>query len=211
MTRSLVADNERTLTFQIATLFINVQLAESTLELAQEDLKSYQSTVDLSELRFKRGAISEDDYLKIDLQMLQFQNDVAQAELAKAQFLSDLRNLLGYESMPSNYDVAGVFDYSPLPGKLDDFQAQALQTRPDYRAAEQGVTSANSQHLLAKANGKQDATVQANYSHVNAINAASFLVSVPLAIHNRNRARSRARNSRLRKPSSRSKRPTIRS
>ena len=186
VTRSLVADNERTLTFQVASLFINVQLAESTLELAREDLKSYQKTVDLSELRYKKGAISEDDYLKIDLQLLQFQNDVAQAELATVQALSDLRNLLGYESVPAAYDVAGVFDYSPVRGKLEDFQAKALQTRPDYRAAQQGVTGANSQYLLAKANGKQDVTVSANYSHVNAINAASFLVSVPLAIHNRN-------------------------
>ncbi len=186
VTRSLVADNERTLTFQVAALFINVQLAESTLDLAWEDLKSYQKTVDLSELRYRKGAISEDDYLKIDLQLLQFQNDVTQAELATVQSLSDLRNQLGYESVPAVYDVAGVFDYSPLAGKLEDFQARALQARPDYRAAQQGVTSANSQYLLAKANGKQDVTVQANYSHVNAINAASFLVSVPLPIFNRN-------------------------
>ena len=45
-TRSLVADNERGLTFQVASLFINVQLAESTLELAEKDLKSFQKTVD---------------------------------------------------------------------------------------------------------------------------------------------------------------------
>jgi cobalt-zinc-cadmium efflux system outer membrane protein len=186
VTRSLVADNERTLIFQVAALFINAQLAESTLELAGEDLKSYQHTVDLSELRYQKGAISEDDYLKINLQLLQFQNDVTQAELATVQSLSDLRNLLGYESVPAAYDIAGIFDYAPLQGNLEDFQAKALQTRPDYRAAQQGVTSANSQYLLAKANGKQDVTVQANYSHVNALNAASFLVSVPLAIHNRN-------------------------
>ena len=98
VTTSMVADNERTLTFQVATLFVNVQLAESTLDLAQEDLKSYQRTVDLNELRYKKGAISEDDNLKIELQLLQFQNDVAQAQLARVQALSDLRNSLGYES-----------------------------------------------------------------------------------------------------------------
>src|SRR6202046_5498241 len=43
-TRSLVADNGRGLTFQVATLFYNVQLAESTLELAQEDIKRSQET-----------------------------------------------------------------------------------------------------------------------------------------------------------------------
>jgi cobalt-zinc-cadmium efflux system outer membrane protein len=34
-TRSLVADSERGLSFQVATLFFNVQLAESTLDLAE--------------------------------------------------------------------------------------------------------------------------------------------------------------------------------
>src|ERR1019366_7264649 len=39
-TRSLVADNERGLTFNTASLFVNAQLAESALELADKDLKS---------------------------------------------------------------------------------------------------------------------------------------------------------------------------
>ena len=186
VTTSLVADNERTLTFQVATRFVNVQLAESTLDLAQEDLKSYQRTVDLNELRYNKGAISEDDNLKTELQLLQFQNDVAQAQLAKVQALSDLRNLLGYESVPATYDVAGVFDYNPLHANLEDFQLKALQIRPDYRAARQSVTAANSQYLLAKADGKQDVTVQGNYSHVNGINAVSLYASIPLPIFNRN-------------------------
>jgi cobalt-zinc-cadmium efflux system outer membrane protein len=42
--RSQVADNERGIGFQVAQLFINVQLAQSTLELARQDLKSYQDT-----------------------------------------------------------------------------------------------------------------------------------------------------------------------
>ena len=63
---------------------------------------------------------------------------------------------------------------------------QALQNRPDLRAAVQGVTAANSAYLLAKADGKQDLTVQGNYSHVNGINAATFFASIPLAIFNRN-------------------------
>jgi outer membrane protein, heavy metal efflux system len=186
VTTSLVVDNERTLTFQVATLFVNVQLAESTLDLAQEDLKSYQRTVDIAEVRYKKGAISEDDYLKIDLQLLQFQNDISQAELARAQALSDLRQQIGYESVSADYDVAGDFDYSPVHANLEDFQLKALQTRPDYHAAQQSVTAANSQYLLAKANGKQDVNVQANYSHVNGINATTFYVSVPLPIFNRN-------------------------
>ena len=185
-TRSLVADNERGLTFNVASGFINVQFAESTLELAKLDLKSFGQTVEIGEMRFKAGAISEDDYLKIKLQLLQFETDYQQAELARVQALSDLRQLLGYESVSADYDVAGPFDYQPVKGNLEDLQLKAMQNRPDYRAAQQGVTAANSQHELQKAIGKVDVTVQANYSHVNAINAASVYSSIPLPIFNRN-------------------------
>jgi cobalt-zinc-cadmium efflux system outer membrane protein len=185
-TRSLVTDNERGLTFSAASLFVNVQLAESTLDLAGKDLKSFQKTVDLGQLRYDKGAISEDDYLKIKLQLLQFETDYQQADLAKVQALSDLRQLLGYESVSPDYDVAGVFDYQPLKGNLDDFQSKALQNRPDLRAAQQGVTAAESQYELQRSIGKQDVTVQGNYSHVNGTNAASFYGSIPLAIFNRN-------------------------
>jgi len=185
-TRSLVTDYERGLTFNTASLFVNAQLAESTLELADKDVKSFQKTVDLSQLRYDKGAISEDDYLKIKLQLLQFETDYQQAELAKVQALSDLRQLLGYESVPADYDVAGPFDYQPLKGNLEDFQLKALQNRPDLRAAQQGITAARSQYELQRAIGKQDVTVQGNYSHVNGINAASFYGSIPLPIFNRN-------------------------
>jgi cobalt-zinc-cadmium efflux system outer membrane protein len=63
---------------------------------------------------------------------------------------------------------------------------KALQNRPDLRAAQQGITAANSQYLLAKAVGKQDVTVQANYSHNGGINVMTFLASIPLPIFDRN-------------------------
>jgi outer membrane protein, heavy metal efflux system len=185
-TRSLVADNGRGLTFQVATLFFSAQLAESTLELAEKDLKSFQQTVDISEVQYKAGGLSENDYLMIKLQLLQFESDEEQAQLAKVQSLSDLRQLLGYESVSEDYDVVSSFEYQPVKVNLEDLQLKALQNRPDLRAAQQGVTAANSQLTLQKANGKQDVTVQANYSHTGGINAASFYGSIPLPFFNRN-------------------------
>ncbi len=185
-TRSLVADNERSLTFNVATQFVNAQLAESTLELAEQDLKSFQQTVDVGEIRFKAGAISEDDYLKIKLQLLQFETDFQQSQLAKVQALSDLRQLLGYESVSADYDVAGQFNYQPLKGNVEDMQLKALQNRPDLRAAQQGVTVAKSQYELQKAIAKVDITGQVNYTHVSGLNTASFFGSFPLQIFDRN-------------------------
>jgi cobalt-zinc-cadmium efflux system outer membrane protein len=184
--RSQVADNERTTVAQVATLFINAQLADSTVELTEQNLTSFQRTVDIGETQFKGGAISENDYLKIKLQLLQFQTDNQQARLQKVQALSDLRQQLGYESVPPDYDITGPFEYRPLLVTLPELQASAMQNRPDLRAATQSVTAAISQHSLAKANGKQDLSVSSNYSHTGGINAMTFGWSIPLAVFDRN-------------------------
>lgn len=186
VSRSAVKDNERTITFQVAQLYVNAQLAESTLDLAEQDLRSFQQTVEISQHQFQIGGMSENDFLQIKLQLVQFQQDVEAALLSKAQSLSDLRQQLGYESVPADYDIAEPLEYRPLQTKLDDLQKQAVDNRPDLRAAVQGVTAAQSQYELAKANGKQDVTVSGNYSHVNAISAFTFSVSVPLPIFDRN-------------------------
>ncbi|MGA7915903.1 MAG: TolC family protein [Candidatus Acidiferrales bacterium] len=185
-TKSTVADNERTLTFNVAAQFFSVQLAESTLDLALQDMKSFQKTVDISEARYKAGDISEVDYLKIKLQLLQFQSDVSQAQLAKTQALVGLRQLLGYLSVPEDFDVTGDFEYKPVTLKLEDLQQLALQNRPDFRAAQQGVTAAKSQYELAKANGKVDVTGTFNYDHVSDANTGSFFGSFQIPIFNRN-------------------------
>jgi len=186
VTRSQVADNERGIAFQVGTFFINAQLAESTLDLARQDLESFKKTVEISNAQYKDGGMSENDNLKIRLQLVQFENDVQQAILARAQALSDLRQQLGYESVSAEYDVAGEFEYRPLPVTVEQLQTKALQNRPDLRAAVLGVTAANRQYSLAKANGKQDPTFSANYSHANGISGLTWSFSLPLAIFDRN-------------------------
>src|ERR1700729_416904 len=186
VSRSQVADNERSLAFSVASGFINVELAESTLALAEQDLKSFQTTVEIGEARYKAGDIGEDDLLKIKLQMLQFQTDVSAAKLARVQGLSDLRQLLGYESITADYDVAGAFEYQPVKGNLDDFQAKALQSRPDLRAAQLGVTAADSQHALQQSIGKRDITGEINYTHIGYLNDISLFGQMQMPIFDRN-------------------------
>jgi outer membrane protein, heavy metal efflux system len=186
VTRSQVADNERGLAFGVSTLFINVELAESTLELAMQDLKSFQNTVDISQARYNAGDIGEGDLLKVKLQMLQFQTDVSAAKLARVQGLSDLRQLLGYESIAADYDVAGAFDYQPVKGNVDDFQVKALQSRPDLRAAQQGITAADSQRALQQAIGKRDITGEINYTHIGYLNDVSLFGQMQMPIFDRN-------------------------
>ena len=184
--QSQVRDSERALTFNVAQQFISILLAESSLSFAQQDLASFQQTLEVSEEQYKKGAISEGDFLKIKLQMLQFQQDVASAQLARQQALDSLRDLVGYESVPRDYDVTGDLTFTPVQGNVEDFQAKALNLRPDLRAANQSVVAAKSGYMLAKANGKRDLTLTSGYSHVAAANDASFSVNMEIPLFDRN-------------------------
>jgi cobalt-zinc-cadmium efflux system outer membrane protein len=186
VTRAQVTDNERQLTFNLSQQFINVLLAQSTLDLAQQDYDSFEKTVDISEARFKAGDMSEGDLLKIKLQLLQFQSDVFAAKLSKVQALAALRQFLGFESVPDNFDVEGSLDYQPVHGGMDDFKALALRTRPDLQAAQLGVTAAHSQESLAEANGKRDLNVTFDYTHTNGQNSGAFYFNIDLPIFDRN-------------------------
>jgi cobalt-zinc-cadmium efflux system outer membrane protein len=185
VTSATVDDNARTLTFNVATEFISAMLAQSQLDLAEKDLASFQQTVDIGQASFNAGSISGGDLLKIKIQSLQFQMDVSAAKLARVQALASLRQLLGYESVPESYEVVGDLEYKPVKLGEDDLKAMALRQRPDVRAAQLGVTAAQSQFSLAQANGKVDVNAQANYTHI-ALNTLSFFGSVQLPVFNRN-------------------------
>jgi len=172
VTRATVADNERTLTFNVSQQFVNVLLAQSTLDLAKQDYDSFLKTVEISEDRFKAGDMSEGDLLKIKLQLLQFQSDVLNANLAKVQALAALRQLLGFESVGDNFDVQGELEYQPM--------------HADLQAAHISVTAAQSQESLAEANGKRDLTVAFDYSHVGGVNSGTFFFNIDLPIFDRN-------------------------
>jgi cobalt-zinc-cadmium efflux system outer membrane protein len=186
VTRAQVTDAERTLAFNVGQQFVSVLLAESTLQFALQDLQSFQKTVDIGAAQLKAGSISEGDYLKISLQLLQFQTDVSAARLARVQALVGLREFLGYDAVPANFDVMGDLAYQPLKANEEDLQTRALRDRPDFRAAELGITAAQSQILLAKANGKVDVNGTYDFTHVSGENTASLFVNFALPVFNRN-------------------------
>jgi cobalt-zinc-cadmium efflux system outer membrane protein len=186
VTRSQVTDSERQLTFNVSQQFIAVLLAQSTLDFGLQDLESFLQTVEISKARYKAGDMSESDLLKIKLQLLLFQTDVSAAKLAKVQALSALRQFLGFESVPDNYDVEGELEYRPVHVGLDELKAMALRSRPDLQAAQLGITAAHSQQELAEANGKRDVNASFAYTHTAGMNSGAFFFNMDLPIFDRN-------------------------
>jgi outer membrane protein, heavy metal efflux system len=186
VTRFQVCDAERNLAFSVAQQFVTAQLAKANLDFATQALQSFRKTVEISEVRYKAGDISQGDLLKIKLQVLQFETDVSTARVAMQQARLALRQLIGFDAIAADFQIVGDLAYQPLNENLEQVQARALENRPDLAAGRQSVLAARSQVALAKANAKQDFTTTVSYSHVAAENASSFSFNIPLPLFNRN-------------------------
>jgi len=181
-----VTDNERQLEFQTEQAFISVLLANSTVELAREDLKNFANVVDVNRERLRAGDLAEADFYKISLQKLQFEQDLSSAEVAVVQAKAALRQNVGYESLTDDFEVAGDLLYRKYAVTLDDLKRDALIARPDWLAAQTGVTLAQHTQDLAFANRARDVTGGLEYDRAGPLNSVGFSVSVDLPFHDRN-------------------------
>jgi cobalt-zinc-cadmium efflux system outer membrane protein len=196
VTAETVTDDERQLRFQVAQDFINVLLAKSVLQLAQDDLAGYSKELELNRVRLAAGDLAGGDFLKLSLQKLQFEQDVSAAQLSLVQAKAVLRQQLGYQSVADGYDVSGTLAHKKHGVQLQDLERQALASRPDLQAARSGVTMANDTVALAFGNKVRDWTWSGDYTNQNfGVNGVGVSLSFELPTHNRNQgeiARSQA-------------------
>src|SRR5215471_3288741 len=107
-------DTRRTLVFNLRQAFVAALLAKSDLDFARENLANYQKVVDLNQLRLKQGDIARADFLKVQLQMLQFQTDFDDATLALKTAKASVRSLVGPSNLPNEFDIDGDLRATPL-------------------------------------------------------------------------------------------------
>lgn len=186
VTAKTAADAERALRFQTAQAFVNVLLAKSVLDLAQQNLKSFSDVVEVNRQRVQSGDLAEGEFYKISLQKLQFEQDVSAAEVSIVQARASLRQLLGYDAVAEDFDAVGDLAYTPQTLDLEDLKRQALDARADLQAAKSTVTLAQNNVNLQLSNKARDISGDVDYSHTGPDNLMGVGVSIDLPIHDRN-------------------------
>lgn len=186
MTASTVDDAERQVRFQVGQAFISVLLAKATLAFARQDLGDFSEVVDLNKRRVASGDLAEGDYLKISLQKLQFEQDVSAAEVALVQAKAGLRQLVGYDTVTEDFDVAGELAYRATVVSLEALEREAIAARPDLQSARANTKLAGSTLGLARANRVRDITLEAEYDRNGPVNGVGVGLSLEIPVHDRN-------------------------
>jgi cobalt-zinc-cadmium efflux system outer membrane protein len=186
------ADSERTLLFNLRTAFVGVLQAKAVLRLAHDNLDYYDKLLKISRDRFEAGDIAQIDLDRLELQRLQYESDLQTALVNLRTNKINLLALLDDRRAVDSFDVDGVFDFSEDLLSLDDYRKEAVDARPDLRAAVLSIKQAETNYQLAVADGSTDPTISAWFTHngsfnnPDALNTVGASVSIPLRIFDRN-------------------------
>jgi outer membrane protein, heavy metal efflux system len=185
---SELADQDRSLLFDLRAAFVQVLLQKAVLAVAQESLAYYDRMLDVSRERLRVGDIAQVDLDRIELQRVQFETDVQTALVSLRTAKIQFRALLNDYTPIDKLDVIGPFDFQELAMTPDEFRQAAIDNRPDLRAAVRSVAKARTDYQLARANGSTDPTIGWNLGS-EAPDIPTFVgvsVTIPLRIFDRN-------------------------
>ncbi len=190
--RAQQEDLERTLLYNVRNAFVGVLQAKAVLHLAQDNLEYYDHVLKISRDRFDAGDIARIDLDRLELQRVQYESDLQTAIVNLRTNKITLLALLDSHRPLDNLDVEGPFNFREDIHPLDEYRQDALDARPDLRAAVLSVQQAESSYKLAVADGSTDPTIEGWYTHnasTNnpfATNTVGVSVSIPLRIFDRN-------------------------
>jgi outer membrane protein, heavy metal efflux system len=186
------SDSERNLLFNLRTAFVGVLQAKAVLRLAQDNLDNYDKILKVSRDRFQAGDIARIDLDRLELQRLQYESDLQSALVSLRTTKINLLALLDDHRPVDSFDIDGVFDFREDMLSIDDYRKDALDARPDLRAAALSVQQAETNYKLAEANGSIDPTIGVWFTHngsfnnPDALNTIGASISIPLRIFDTN-------------------------
>jgi cobalt-zinc-cadmium efflux system outer membrane protein len=181
------ADTMRQGIAEVKRLFLQAVLARRSIEVAKEDMQTFQGLVQLNLTRFQEGAIPEADLIKVRLERIKFDSAVRQAELNLKQAMIRLAENLEDPSV-TKADVVAEFDLRLIRPDADALRQQALRERPDVQAAEREVEAARERLVLEQARSHTDITPFIGYKRLAADNTVMAGISIPLKTQDKNQA-----------------------
>ncbi|WP_348265112.1 TolC family protein [Telmatobacter sp. DSM 110680] len=192
ISRSLHADLERNLLFNLRVAFVDVLQAKAILGLTKQELDYYDRIIEISRERNRTGAMAQIDLDRVELQRVQYESDWQTAEVSLRTAKIQLLQLLDDRTPVDQFDVQGPFEFSDVLKPLEDFRQIAMDNRPDLKAAVESIQQAKTNYKLAVANGSTDPTFSGWYTYNPSFNnpndqqTLGVSISVPLRIFDRN-------------------------
>src|SRR5262249_30677114 len=179
----------RTLLLDVESAFVDVLLAKESLALARENLKAFESIVEINSSRVRTGDLAKVELVRSQVAALQLRNTVRQAESKLRLATNRLQSVMGGRTFWPILDVVGEMGREPGPLTVEDVRTRALELRPDLQALSRDQARSQADLRLQLAQGKVDYTIGAQYHrqfHNGRGSSLGIFFSAPLPVFNKN-------------------------
>jgi cobalt-zinc-cadmium efflux system outer membrane protein len=168
--------------------FYTVLLDRSLLDLARENEKTFEAIVEHTRDVFRAGEISGLDLQRLEVEKLNFDTDVANAERDYELAKRDLRLVLGGDYSAMDFDVSGSIEYyKEYDFTTAELRDKAMAARPDLKAADVAERAADANIVLQNAQRIPNLTLGGGVSQILAGGSNyNFTVGITLPVSDRN-------------------------
>ncbi len=185
-----LSNTTRTLRLDVQSAFVDVQLAQRELAIAEENLSAFNNVVQVNSERVQTGDLAAVELSRSTLAALQFANDVRQRDTRLHEAKNRLSSLIGRGASGDALQATGDLRKESPSIDFESLRRLALDARPDIRAlrADQARSAADARLQLA--NGTIDYTISGEYhrqeGNMTRGNSYGLFFSAPLPLFSRN-------------------------
>lgn len=162
------ADAQRQLEYQLKNQYLLTVLARDTLDFSREVLQTVTRTFELTQLRFRAGAIAEADVAKVETAKLEAEQTLDRAEQDLETAKAQLAFLLGVRGQMPDFEVDSDLPKFAVPAPLEQATVNSLlkvgyDHRPDLRAAGFQIERAERSRTASRRSRLPDITLSAQF------------------------------------------------
>lgn len=191
VTRHEVVDEARRLVYEVQCAFIDLQLIQQTIALAEENLAAMQRVEEVSAARVRSGDLAEVEAMRTRVAVRQIENEVRLRELARRTAQRRLNLLLGRSAVAGAIHAVGAFESAGTPIlPASDLERAALVGRPDLQVLIADGARSEAELRLQQSMGRMDFTLGTEFRRQQGLNGKNnslgFFASTPLPVFDRN-------------------------
>jgi len=150
------------LVLQVKEAYYSILDAEESVEVAKQEVESLESQLKVAQAFYDVGIIPKNDLLQTEVQLAQSQQNLTKAknnlEIARSVFNTLLRR-----NIHEPVVLVEVLEYRPIDDDLTIYIEEALDNRPEVKAAKLAIESAKKQVRIATSGLFPQVSVTFNY------------------------------------------------
>jgi len=150
------------LALRVKEAYFDILIADKAVEVAEKDVESRQSNVDVASSFYKVGMIPVNDLLKAEVELANSQQNLIKARngsrLARSAF-----NIVLSRPVNEPAEVEDILVYKPERVSFEEYLAQALKNRPEIKLIDINILRTDQQIRLAGSRNYPEISLMYDY------------------------------------------------